>query len=122
MKEDIKAEWKKNLRSGKFAQGSGQLRTWDPDEKVWKYCCLGLLCEMSGLGEWKDAVSVSDGYVTSTYLYNRDYLPVAVAEWAGIDPRNDEETGVQQRLGAANDEEGSSFFEIANLIDTMQDL
>ena len=112
MKEDIKAEWKKNLRSGKFAQGSGQLRTWDPDEKVWKYCCLGLLCEMSGLGEWK----------ASTYLNNRHYLPVEVAEWAGIDPGNDEETDVQLRLGAANDEEGSSFFEIANLIDTMRDL
>jgi hypothetical protein len=120
MKEDIKEAWKKNLRSGKFAQGSGQLRTWDPDEKVWKYCCLGVLCEMSGLGEWVEYAD--DMRTESTYLGNEHYLPVAVAEWAGIDIENDDETSVQQRLGTANDEEGSSFFKIANLIDTMHDL
>lgn len=120
MNEDIKEAWKKNLRSGKFAQGSGQLRTWDPDEKIWKYCCLGVLCEMSGLGAWVEVV-VDDEERYSTYLSHKHYLPREVAEWAGIDPNNDEDTDVQQRLGTANDE-GNTFIMIADQIGTTWDL
>lgn len=119
MKEDIKKEWQKNLKSGNFAQGSGQLRTWDSDEKIWKYCCLGVLCEMSGLAEW---VEYKDREVlVSAYLDNKHYLPREVAEWAGIDPKNDEDTTVQQRLGTLNDE-GDTFIMMADLIGTIQDL
>lgn len=119
MNESIKEEWKKKLKSGKFAQGSGQLRAWSEEDNCWKYCCLGVLCEMSGLGAWVEVVDAEERY--STYLSNKHYLPCEVAEWAGIDPNNDEDTDVQQRLGTANDE-GNTFIMIADQIGTTWDL
>lgn len=120
MKADIKAEWKKNLRSGKFAQGNGQLRTWDEENQRWVYCCLGVLCEMSGLAEW---VEFTDSYnaPAASYLGEQHYLPPEVAEWAGIDPSNEEEGDVQQRLGTLNDS-GLSFTAISDKLDTTHDL
>lgn len=114
MKEDIKAEWKKNLRSGKFAQGQGQLRSWDENNQRWVYCCLGVLCEMSGLGEWVDVIDHDVKY--STYLDNKHYLPPEVARWAGINPSNEEEGDVQQKLGSLNDS-GVSFIVVSDRLD-----
>ena len=115
MKADVKAAWLAKLRSGEFAQGSGQLRTWDSVKKVWRYCCLGILCEMSGLGEWEEGLRVS------AYLGSKHYLPVEVAEWAGIDPDCNSEKGAQQRLGSLNDS-GASFKAIAVAISTDHNL
>ena len=43
------------LRSGKFKQGRGTLHLGD------EYCCLGVACEISGLGEWvPDEESLSE--------------------------------------------------------------
>ena len=42
-----KAKWVAALRSGKYKQGTGQLRTEDDC-----YCCLGVLCDISGVGQW----------------------------------------------------------------------
>jgi hypothetical protein len=119
MKADIKAAWQANLRSGEFAQGGGQLRTWDKDKKVWRYCCLGVLCEMSGLGEWE--VKELDGHRFSIYLGSKHYLPDEVAEWAGIAPVVDTMEGVQQRIGTMNDS-GATFLNIANALDATHDL
>jgi hypothetical protein len=119
MKQDIKAAWQVNLRSGEFAQGSGQLRAWDSTKKVWMYCCLGILCEMSGLGEWKD--EERDGHRFSTYLGVKHYLPDEVAEWAGIAPVVDTMEGVQQRIGTMNDS-GATFLNIAEALDATHDL
>lgn len=119
MKDDIKAAWQANLRSGEFAQGSGQLRSWDSIKKVWTYCCLGILCEMSSLGEWKE--EERDGHCFSTYLGSKHYLPDEVAEWAGIAPVVDTMEGVQQRIGTMNDS-GATFLNIADALDATHDL
>jgi hypothetical protein len=111
MKADVKAAWLAKLRSGEFAQGSSALRIWNAAKEVWGYCCLGVLCEMSGLGEWEEGLRVS------AYLGSKRYLPVQVAEWAGIDPDYDSEKGAQQRLWTLNDS-GTSFIAIADAIDT----
>jgi hypothetical protein len=115
MKAAVKAAWQAKLRSGEFAQGSGQLRTWNSAKKVWEYCCLGVLCEISGLGQWK--TEVQHGFRDTTYLGSKHYLPVEVAEWAGIDPDCESEEGAQQRLGSLNDS-GASFRTIAVAIST----
>jgi hypothetical protein len=52
MNEEIKERWKIELCSGKYPQGDGYLRQWNIDTQQCEYCCLGVLCEMSGLGEW----------------------------------------------------------------------
>jgi hypothetical protein len=115
MKADVKAAWLAKLKSGEFAQGSGQLRTWDSVKKVWRYCCLGVLCEMSGLGQWE--TEVKRGFRDTTYLGSKHYLPDEVAEWAGIDSHCGSEKGIQQRLGSLNDS-GATFRTIADAIDT----
>lgn len=41
MKKEIAERWVKLLRSGKYTQGRGNLKSSDGS-----YCCLGVLCEM----------------------------------------------------------------------------
>lgn len=45
---DLKARWLEALRSGKYTQGEGQLRSLDD-----KFCCLGVLCDIVDSGLWK---------------------------------------------------------------------
>jgi hypothetical protein len=116
MKADVQAKWQENLTSGNFTQGYRYLRSWDPDDAIWKYCCLGVLCEQSGLSTWVERTTES-GDLVSDYLDSRMYLPPAVAEWAGIDPDCESEEGAQQRLGSLNDS-GATFRTIANAIGT----
>jgi hypothetical protein len=113
MKEDVQKAWVEDLTSGNFTQGHGFLRVWDPDDEIWKYCCLGILCERSGLGTWVERTTDS-GDLISEYLNSSMYLPPAVAEWAGLDPRTEEsgEDTIQLRLAELNDEK-TSFTEIA---------
>lgn len=42
MKKEWAKKWVKALRSGKYKRGTGQLKKGD------KYCCLGVLCEITG--------------------------------------------------------------------------
>jgi hypothetical protein len=49
MNEELKQKWVEALRSGKYKQGKQALRN-----KADCYCCLGVLCELSGLGKWQD--------------------------------------------------------------------
>jgi hypothetical protein len=43
---DLKARWLTALRSGQYQQARGRLRYDD------RYCCLGVLCDISGQGSW----------------------------------------------------------------------
>lgn len=43
MNRRLKAKWVKALRSGKYPQGEGVLRSY-----AGAYCCLGVLCEAFG--------------------------------------------------------------------------
>jgi len=47
MDAKLKADWIAALRSGKYRQGIGFLNS----DKG--FCCLGVLCDISGDGEWK---------------------------------------------------------------------
>jgi len=40
MKQEYKAQWLSDLRSGNYTQGTGVLRTYDD-----KFCCLGVLLD-----------------------------------------------------------------------------
>lgn len=48
MDANLKARWVEALRSGKYKQAQNRLRTADG------FCCLGVLCEISGEGVWHD--------------------------------------------------------------------
>lgn len=47
MNQEIKAKWLEALRSGRYKQGVGCLRS-DKDE----YCCLGVLCDVVAPEQW----------------------------------------------------------------------
>ena len=51
MNAETKAKWLVALRSGKYQQGQGYLRTGD------KYCCLGVLCDIQEPKKWTPAGS-----------------------------------------------------------------
>ena len=48
MDKALKAKWLEALRSGRYKQGRYRLRN-NGDE----FCCLGVLCDISGHGEWE---------------------------------------------------------------------
>jgi hypothetical protein len=95
MKPEIKAKWVEALRSGEYKQGKGLLAEDN------KFCCLGVLCEVSGM----------------PYDHVRFFLPNEVKEWAGLDSRNPMlPTG--DLLSDLNDN-GKRFTTIANLIEKL---
>jgi hypothetical protein len=109
VKKDMAMKWVEALRSGKYSQGTGALNNGN------KYCCLGVLCEISGIDEFEDG-----GYLGE--LFN---LPLAVVSECGMCSRLGEPSdgdGVLTKdaryttLMSANDN-GVSFSEIADWIE-----
>src|SRR4051812_5428940 len=110
------------LRSGKYEQGQGQLRLTQGAAHRPLYCCLGVACDISGLGDWaaNDEYAIPDGHA------NRLHLPNAVREWLGFASENgvldedeyilDEQNRRHSLLSNANDS-GATFATIANAIE-----
>lgn len=95
MKKEVMKEWVKALRSGKYIQGRGVLKFNNT------YCCLGLLCEISGK-EYDGAQSV---------------VPSTVTEWSGLKTN----VGIYDKLAPAlytlNDCYMMPFDKIADIIE-----
>ena len=116
MQQAIKSEWTKRLRSGDYKQGTMDLCS------NGRFCCLGVLCEMAK----EEGVVVSEDKVPCrTYRSTSDphdasevILPGAVQDWAGLGCSSPwvRSAGKMESLVALNDE-GSTFDEIADLID-----
>jgi hypothetical protein len=49
MNPELKAKWLESLRSGKYAQGTNQLRCND------EFCCLGVLCDIVDPNAWDES-------------------------------------------------------------------
>jgi hypothetical protein len=101
--------WVEALRSGKYRQGQGQLKT-----STGEYCCLGVACEVSGLGTWSDSREYAVGSWGS-----RSTLPLPVMEWYGFesgDPRVNWYDG-RPAVSRLNDNAGATFDQIAYAIE-----
>ena len=108
MREEIKQRWVTALRSGKYKQTSGFLRTVDG------YCCLGVLCDLhnhNGMN-WKGGPD--EDRMTWSYYTEEGTLPKEVMDWAQLTNHNPEIKG--DALAEINDS-GRSFAEIADLIE-----
>lgn len=107
MNPDIKQQWIAALRSGKYKQTQGALR------KNNKFCCLGVLCDLSGLYEWRQ--HNKEGQIISfSYDGVIGVLPHAIADWADLEQRDPQtEGGV---LSGLNDQ-GYTFKKIASIIE-----
>ena len=98
MNKAIMKKWVKALRSGKYKHTKGQL------QDVTGYCCLGVLCEISG----KD------------YQPGGGALPDEVMCWAGMAGDMGTLPGKNRKhvdLPELNDKANYSFKSIANVIE-----
>lgn len=111
-------KWLTALRSGEYDQATGKLRELNDDGDVVGYCCLGVACEISGLGTWEGEDYLVNGVSDPEVV---GLLPVAVRDWLGFDTSNpaldlyEEESGTSAT--EANDDYGASFSEIADAIE-----
>lgn len=103
-------QWIEALRSGKYKQAQGRLRNSEG------MCCLGIACDISGLGEWSKGI---DGdfftFVDESGSF-KSALSIKVMEWLGLYSYNGKLKGSSATLAARNDK-GATFKEIADLIE-----
>jgi hypothetical protein len=111
MDAELKARWLQALRSGEYVQDSGSLRTSNG------YCCLGVLCEVAGLGHLDEKGNLNNEVVEF------GLLPKSVALVSDIHPSPtivyDGKTIDLWRLndGHCTVDRAHSFIEIADLIE-----
>lgn len=105
------------LESGKYVQGEGVLRTNDN-----KFCCLGVACDISGLGMWIPTVDSAYHYViekADKQETGRSLLPESMCDWLGTTDGGDFRKGgvdiPYETLTSLNDN-GTSFSEIAKIL------
>ena len=94
----FKDKWVKALRSKNYKQGKNYLYIQDKSGNF-KYCCMGVLCEISGK-EYKNSDVQSP-------LKNKDFVPKDFRECKEI----------QERLSKMNDSGRWSFNKISNWIE-----
>jgi hypothetical protein len=134
-------KWVDALRSGEYQQGKNYLLS--PDGKQ-RYCCLGVACEISGVGSWQvspsdyvemghdptfDAapnhytVPSEDGEMYYGMHYANEVLIAPVSEWLGLGeeiPRVKILTDgkeIRKDLATLNDSRGWNFHQIADAIE-----
>lgn len=110
MNRKIKSDWIKNLRSGIFIQGRDRLLTYDKLSNQYRFCCLGVLCNMGKHRDerWKRK---SNQYgMWFTYDRQAFNLPHDVQYYAGLSD------AALDRLVYMNDIKKCDFNQIANWI------
>ena len=84
MNEAAKA-WVDALRSGRFRQARHALRVLEYDSRLPSLCCLGVACEISGLGEWQKenlfCESSSGGDSTDDFLSRAVAKRIIPSRW-----------------------------------------
>jgi hypothetical protein len=99
-------KWVDALRSGKYQQAQGHLRNGD------SFCCLGVACDISGIGTWTES-----GYSINHYGSYK-LLPKEVRNWLGL-------KDISGSYGATHlaweNDQGKTFEQIADLIEANAD-
>ncbi len=127
MNSKIKEVWVNALRSGKYKQGSGKLRS------VTGYCCLGVLCDLYAQEhntQWEFRRDEEINSQFQDYWYfdeHSEFLPESVMNWAELKTRNptvrvdvedndyEDNWYYEDELSGINDS-GYDFSQIANII------
>jgi hypothetical protein len=99
-------KWVDALRSGKYQQATSFLRNGD------RFCCLGVACDISGIGNWSGNSYVIKGYGSSKLI------PDEVQKWLGLRDNAGYISGDPEgtHLAFENDH-GATFERIASLIE-----
>jgi hypothetical protein len=121
MNKRIKAEWIVELRSGKYVQGTGQLRKVELDsfgKPHSEFCCLGVLCNMYAKAHPRLAAKEKD---PMSFMGEDCFPPLKVYKWAGFKTINQHDQNhilvgdTNDSLAEVNDG-GASFNEIADIL------
>jgi len=112
MKKEVAEKWVEALRSGKYNQSKGFLHRTLEDNNG--FCCLGVLCDISGLGHW-DTYGSYEVYRTGSFVADIT-LPYGVMLWAGMKDASGDREGKKLPLSTLNDN-GYSFSRIADIIE-----
>ena len=103
---EFQEAWLTALESGDYPQGRSRLKT------TKGYCCLGVACEISNKGKWRDNENGVYSYITmdssNTYsISNTGYLPTAVIDILDLTPPG------ERNCTALNDTDKITFVKIA---------
>ena len=116
--------WVKALRSGEYAQGKDVLCRKTVD--TFEYCCLGIACKISGLGEFVPMYNLSHSLSAFTFVTREEQpqdavLPKVVQDWLGLRYHSGwYSNGGMRSLTKLNDN-GASFTTIADVIESEPD-
>lgn len=100
------------LRSGKYKQGKLTLRN-----KKDEFCCLGVACDISGLGEWTSQFDCWFYEVSETDKENA-ILPRAVMKWLGFNyKRGNHRQGSNPTSLVEMNDHGATFDQIAAILE-----
>jgi hypothetical protein len=102
--------WVDALRSGEYKQGKGYLN------EAGRYCCLGVACDVSGLGTWEKNTDRFSSAEARLYLGDEYGLPKEVQKWLGI-RSHDPSLRSGRAASTLNDEDGKTFLEIADILE-----
>ena len=112
MREEVKQAWIEALESGRYKQGFGLLRHVDAEGEE-RFCALGVLCDISGLGEWTTPTGTGDtGFRVGRHTAAASLSP-AVCQWAEV---NESAPIVAKRPVSDINDQGLTFAEIAALL------
>ena len=122
MNTEIRDQWVKDLTSGEYTQGKGNLTIIKPDGTELN-CCLGVLCEQAVkagvVSRLFIGMSSTVYYGADTYTASNGVLPEEVVNWAGLHANNPifRIDGERQEASQVNDRDDNlSFPQIAELI------
>lgn len=74
------------LESGQYRQGRQALKVSDEAGKT-AFCCLGVACDISGVGAWDDTPHIEAYLATPTSMPEAAYLPNAIQDLYGMDEK-----------------------------------
>jgi len=103
--------WVEALRSGKYQQAVDDLR-----DRTGAMCCLGVACEISGLGRWDGCSYVTEGDRHRGVLNPDSDMTNWLGLRSGAGAFGPSETG-RESLAHLNDS-GKTFAEIADIIES----
>jgi hypothetical protein len=118
MNSEVKEKWIAALRSGKYEQSKGTLRTVNNE-----FCCLGVLCDLYNQEQENNLWGQNENDLRDYTFLTEDKLPPSVViTWAGLYERNpsvnvDLYGYTQIRSVAEMNDQGFDFNEIADLIE-----
>ena len=104
MDAELKARWVEALRSGKYKQGRGVLRSLNDE-----FCCLGVLCDVAGV-EW--VPSSNSGECAYAAIFEGDDSVLMLPRELGRRLASPHQVDLSNR-----NDKGASFADIADYIE-----